>query len=267
MKSTNPLMTLILLYCYYSIGSALERNWGTLRFNLYYLAGVLFMDIFAITFGGIKIPAGNILYDFSNFYSEGMINYLHLSMLICFATTYPDTQFYLFFFILYERGADEAKTHAVIKCWAVLAVGVVLIFNQVVIANVSYHKAQIAYEKSYGVLIRIADRIEKTPDAENCGKIMVIGALSGSEAYSVNLPPDITGVTDGFIIRADDETVGQSVFTSAINDYCGKNYKFVSGKEKEKLLKDEKIKSMNKWPNENCVKVIDDTVIIKLGEK
>lgn len=175
--------------------------------------------------------------------------------------------FYLFFFILYERGADEAKTHAVIKCWAVLAVGVVLIFNQVVIANVSYHKAQIAYEKSYGVLIRIADRIEKTPDAENCGKIMVIGALSGSEAYSVNLPPDITGVTEGFIIRADDETVGQSVFTSAINDYCGKNYKFVSGKEKEKLLKDEKIKSMNKWPNENCVKVIDDIVIIKLGEK
>ncbi len=99
MKSTNPLMTLILLYCYYSIGSALERNWGTLRFNLYYLAGVLFMDIFAMAFGGIQIPAGNIRYDFSNFYSAGMINYLHLSMLICFATTYPDTQFYLFFFI------------------------------------------------------------------------------------------------------------------------------------------------------------------------
>lgn len=173
--------------------------------------------------------------------------------------------FYLFFLILYERGSDTSKKPAVIKCWTVLAVGIVLIANQIVIANVSYHKAQIAYEKSYGVLIRIADRIEKTPKAENCEKIMVIGALSESEAYSVNLPPDITGVTDGFIIRADDETVGQSVFTSTINDYCGKNYKFVSGKEKQKLLKDEKIKSMNKWPNENCVKVIDDTLIIKLG--
>ena len=91
------------------------------------------------------------------------------------------------------------------------------------------------------------------------------GALDNSEAYSVNLTPEITGITDGYIIRADDETVRQSVFTSTFNDYCGKDYKFVSGKEKKKLLKREDVKSMEKWPAKNCVAVIDDTVIIKLG--
>jgi lysylphosphatidylglycerol synthetase-like protein (DUF2156 family) len=70
--------------------------------------------------------------------------------------------FYLFFIILYERGTDTKEKHTVVKNWIILLTAVVLILNQVVISNVSYHKAQMAYEKSYGVLVRIADRIEQT---------------------------------------------------------------------------------------------------------
>lgn len=173
--------------------------------------------------------------------------------------------FYLFFLVLYERGVDNREYHTYIKCWIVLIVSVVIILNQVVISNVSYHKAQIAYEKSYGVLMRIADRIEENPETENCDRILIIGALENSKDYSVNLTPDITGITDGYIIRADDEIVGQSVLCSALNDYCEMNYKFVSGEEKKKLLKNEKVIDMKKWPSKDCVTVIDNTIIIKLG--
>ena len=173
--------------------------------------------------------------------------------------------FYLLFLILYERGTEAKEKHAAIKCWVIFITAIVIIANQVVISNVSYHKAQIAYEKSYGVLMRIADRIEQTPGTQNCDKILVIGALDNSDAYSVNLTPDITGITDGYIIRADDETVGQSVLASSLNDYCGKNYTFVSGEEKKEITQREDVKSMKKWPQENCVAIIDDTIIIKLG--
>ncbi len=173
--------------------------------------------------------------------------------------------FYLMFLIIYERGAETKENHTAIKCWLVLLTSLVIVANQVVISNVSYHKAQIAYEKSYGVLVRIADRIEQTPGTENCDKILVIGALDNSDAYSVNLTPDITGITDGYIIRADDEIVGQSVLASSLNDYCDKNYKFVSGEEKKTLAQKEKVKSMEKWPSRDCVAIIDDTVVIKLG--
>ena len=175
--------------------------------------------------------------------------------------------FYLFFIVLYERGTDTNENYTVIKCWMVFITAIIIITNQVVISNVSYHKAQIAYEKSYGALVRIADRIEQTPQAENCDKILVIGALDNSDAYSVNLTPDITGITDGYIIRADDETVGQSVLASSLNDYCDKNFKFISGEEKKNLLQREEIKSMAKWPSADCVAVFDDTVIIKLGNE
>ena len=170
--------------------------------------------------------------------------------------------FYIFFLILYERGCESP-----VKCWGVLVMAMVLIGNQVVISNVSYHKAQMAYEKSYGELIRIADRIEQTPDTENCKKIVVVGALQNSEKYSVNLTPDITGITDGYIIRKDDETVNQSVLTSALNDYCGKNYEFLRGKEKEEFLERVEVRAMSDWPAKDSVEVIDKTIVIKLSEE
>lgn len=170
--------------------------------------------------------------------------------------------FYLFFIVLYERGSEKRVSF---RRWTVLIASLLIISNHTVISNVSYHKAQIAYEKSYSILIRIADRIEQTPNSENCNKILVIGALDNSKDYSVDLPPSITGITDGYIIRADDETVGQSVLCSALNDYCGKNYEFVSRDEKKSFLQREDIKSMEKWPSEDCVAIVDDIVVIKLG--
>ncbi len=173
--------------------------------------------------------------------------------------------FYLFFILVYERGTEKNEKVAASKCWMVLLLAVTLISNQIVIANVSYHKAQMAYEKSYGVLMRIADRIDETPGSEACDKILVIGALEDSDAYSVTLTPDITGITDGYILRADDETVGQSVLCSALNDYSGKNYTFISGEEKKKILKREDIKSMHKWPQKDCVTILDNIIVIKLS--
>jgi hypothetical protein len=173
--------------------------------------------------------------------------------------------FYLFFIILYERKTEKAEKYHSLKCWTIFLTSFLIISNQIVIANVSYHKAQMAYEKSYGVLIRIADRIEQTPESENCDEILVIGALDNSEAYSVNLTPRITGITDGYILRSDDEIVGQSVLTSSLNDYCNKDYKFINGERKTELLGREDIRSMKKWPAKDCIAVVDGVLVIKLG--
>ena len=173
--------------------------------------------------------------------------------------------FYLLFILQYERIEVEKIKLNRVKAWAVLVLTALLVFNQIIIANVSYHKITMAYEKSYGVLIRIADRIEQTEGAEVCDRVLVLGALPGSEAYSSLLPPDITGTTDGYILRADDEIVGQSVLCSALNDYCGKNYKFLAGEEKAALL--EKIdKDIKIWPAKESVFVTDNVIVIKLGE-
>ena len=78
----STLMTLISLFCYYSLGRAMENAWGTCRFNLFYLCGVVLMDIYCMIFGG---------------YAD--VYYLNLSLFLGYATMYPDASFLLFFII------------------------------------------------------------------------------------------------------------------------------------------------------------------------
>lgn len=174
--------------------------------------------------------------------------------------------FYMYFILLYERMNFLKLRQIKIKCCAVFAITCIMIFNQIIIANICYHKLQLAYEKSNGLLMRIIDRIEQTDNSEVCREILIVGVLPGSEAYSVNLPPDITGTTDGYILRKDDESVGQSVLCSAINDYSGKSYSFICGERKKEMLESKRVKSMPRWPDKNSVTAEDGIIVIKLSE-
>ena len=78
----GPAMTAISLICYYSLGRAIENVWGTFKFNLFYLTGVLMMDVYCMIFGG-SATAG----------------YLNTSLFLAYATMYPDAQFLLLFII------------------------------------------------------------------------------------------------------------------------------------------------------------------------
>lgn len=173
--------------------------------------------------------------------------------------------FYVLLIILYERMDFAPDRIKALKNWTVFVLFAVLVFDHIIIANVSYHKLQLSYEKSYGTLVRIADRIDQTPGAKDCSEILVIGSLYDSKPYSDDLPPDMTGTTDGYILRADDETVGQSVLCSALNDYCGTNYTFLYGKRKKELSERPLVKNMELWPGKTSVEVIDGVIVIKLG--
>ena len=39
--TTNPISLLFLVLLYYSLGTALERTWGTFRYNVYIFSGIL----------------------------------------------------------------------------------------------------------------------------------------------------------------------------------------------------------------------------------
>lgn len=174
--------------------------------------------------------------------------------------------FYILFIIQYEKTEFRIDKINNIKLWAIFSLTVVLILNHIIISNIAYHKLNMAYEKSIGTLNRIADRIEQTEGSDKCDSILVLGALEDSEAYSSYLSLDMTGTTDGYIIRADDEIVGQSVLCSALNDYCGKNYKFLAGDEKEELLKRIDESNLDNWPSANSIQINDNVIVIKLGD-
>ena len=81
-SSSNILFFAISMYFYYYIGRVIEGQWGTFRFNLFYFSGVLITDIAAL-----------ILNCFAT------VGSLNLSLLLAFATLFPENQVLLFFII------------------------------------------------------------------------------------------------------------------------------------------------------------------------
>lgn len=78
----NSILFIILtLYFYYFIGSSLENAWGSTRFTIYYLFGMLGTIIAGVLTGGA-----------TNYY-------LNLSLFFAFAQLWPDHQLLLFFIL------------------------------------------------------------------------------------------------------------------------------------------------------------------------
>ena len=79
--SGNPVFLLLGCYFYYWIGTMLEREWGTARFTLFYLSGVV-----------LSVLSGMIL-------GITDIYYINLSIFLVIATLYGEMQVLLFFVI------------------------------------------------------------------------------------------------------------------------------------------------------------------------
>ncbi len=80
--SSNILLLAISMYFYYVIGRSIEGQWGPFRFNLFYLSGVLITDLAALLLG-VNATTGS----------------LNLSLLLAFATLFPENRVLLFFII------------------------------------------------------------------------------------------------------------------------------------------------------------------------
>jgi len=104
-QSGGSILELLFLYFFYMLGRQVELSMGTFKFNLFYLSGVVFMDIFALCFCPVLLKSDLTTQDAFNYYFmvgslySQMAFYLHLSLILTFATLYPDSRFMIFFII------------------------------------------------------------------------------------------------------------------------------------------------------------------------
>ncbi len=104
--TTSLIFIVFVFYLYYMIGASLENIWGTFRFNLYLISGIVFHVIGAVLaywVTGISYPLGT--------------DYLYLSLFFAFVFSFPDVEFRLFFvlpikakYLGYLNGAFFAYT-------------------------------------------------------------------------------------------------------------------------------------------------------------
>ena len=148
---SSPFALLISLYFYYWIGSTLERQWGTAKFNLYYISGAL------LTVLGVVLAS---LITGNPYLTAAGPGYVNLSMFFAFAFLFPDTTVLLFFilpvrmkWLAYLDGALFAFD--IIKAigahnWAGVVLPIVALLNFAVFIwpEVHYLKERAKYQNS-----------------------------------------------------------------------------------------------------------------------
>lgn len=118
--------TLLMLFFYYSLGTSLERAWGTYRYNVYIIGGMIIMILSAFaTMGVCYLLFGSALVDgaAAEFFYVGSIffstYYINMSIFLAYSITYPEHRVFLMFIIPVK-----------VK-WMGIVYGVMLVINMI----------------------------------------------------------------------------------------------------------------------------------------
>lgn len=126
--SSLDIFTIIMLLFYYSIGSSLERTWGTYRYNVYILSGMLFTVIgsfvwFGIQFlmsGGMDPQVASVVSAYGSLLFSTY--YINMSIFLAFAATFPNVQV-LLMFVIPVKVKWLGIIYAVMLAWEFLFAG------------------------------------------------------------------------------------------------------------------------------------------------
>lgn len=98
--------TLLMLYFYYSIGTSLERTWGTYRYNVYIFSGILFTAVGAFILYGVSSLLGAqslglwmTVDGYITYPTMFSTYYVNMSIFLAYAATFPDYEVLLFFIL------------------------------------------------------------------------------------------------------------------------------------------------------------------------
>ena len=95
---STPFLGILTMLFFYWCGTVLEQYWGTLRFNAFYLSGVLLTDLAGLIVALTARAEGSVLgLMVSSVLGVGYIGYVNFSLLLAAATVLPEEQVRIWF--------------------------------------------------------------------------------------------------------------------------------------------------------------------------
>lgn len=169
--------------------------------------------------------------------------------------------------VLYERWAHVAAKNALALLLAVI------VFNNALMANISYYYMQRCYERTYADGLEMMLSIHALADEYEFDKIAVVGSRIYEMQYE-----NIDSQT-GKILPSGRLHVLSSVLEKDLlfdSDHTTKylNHTFgleldtpYSAAQRDELLRSEAVQAMLCWPEEGSMTVIGDTLVLKLSDR
>lgn len=154
-----------------------------------------------------------------------------------------------------QRGAVLSFT------WASVIMTALIVFNFALLANISYLYMQTSYEKTYGLVLRMTDRIEQLPDFSSAKKLCVIGHFDGYDDIELMLPPAMAGVKNGYFISE------QEHFAAMMKDRFGLSLENCTEEESLRIQASEAFQEMPCWPANGSVMQLEDVAVVKIADR
>ena len=139
----------------------------------------------------------------------------------------------------------------------------VIVFNNLVVTNISYYYLNQEYEASYATGAEMMARIHAL-DADTY-EVSVIGDLS--EEYSLNTDERTNRVYMLTQLLESNLLYNQDHVVPFLANTFDSRYHIAGSSEKNELKAMEEVKEMGVWPSSDSIKVINNVIVIKLSEE
>ena len=77
----------------------------------------------------------------------------------------------------------------------------------------------------------------------------------------------MTGITDGYILRKQDTSMGENVPQAMLRDYCGLSYSDTTQADKDRIAQTAQYQEMPCWPRAGSIAAFDNILVIKFSEE
>lgn len=138
----------------------------------------------------------------------------------------------------------------------------IIIWNFILVANISYINMHQRYEKEYALALRLIDRIEMNDEYTESTPVLFLGTPHTHQAeniYNENIKY-MTGADGNIILTSDFH------FKQFIKYYLGVDLSYANEEQVDKIMNSPEINEIKSFPNRNCVQVIDDVIVVKLSD-
>ncbi|MBD5482985.1 MAG: hypothetical protein HDR15_10795 [Lachnospiraceae bacterium] len=171
---------------------------------------------------------------------------------------------YVLLLVLYDRvgRADQNRArHGIIWQWLCVIVCALIVYNFILVANICYRTQETSAARSMNELAHLADTIAADSTLRECGSIAVIGTREGSDTISLNLPPDMTGFSDGYLMT-------HALHYSLLLDrYHGLSFTPLDDEMTKAFAENEIVRDMPRYPEDGYIRAVSGTLVIKFSDK
>ena len=196
-------------------------------------------------------PSVNVIY----FISDGVIFHMLMRHTWCLL--------FISIAIFSEKAAPYISiTKRALLEWTASLTMLLVVWNYILLSNISYFNMNFRYEKTYSLCLKIREHLESSEDFDKDRPIAFIGRYS--KVYKdydlMDFLEPMTG-TNGAIIPASGRA-----YLAFFQNCLGEDYTIVTDEDADILSQTQEFQDMPRFPKEGSIQVINGVTVVKLND-